>query len=447
MKKIPTQKKEDMPIILFVNKVPQATELVPRIHKGSLGKKYRVGNIFNKGSLDEKKIKEYKKILDVVIECNTNSHIAITQALLPYKDDLQAITCRDESKIPDFAKIVPHVPYLKTPTSESLMWSVDKIHMRRRFHAYDKKITPKYKVVKDATQKTLHAIEEKVGFPLVIKPSGLAQSLLVTICYHQEELERELKKTFRKIRSLHKQYKEETGEDKILVEAFMDGGMYSIDGYINSRGKIYFCPAVEIQTGRTIGFDDFFGYKQITPTSLSKKSIEEAEHVTRRGVYALGLRSSSFHAELIKTDQGWKIIEIGPRIGGFRDVMYKLSYGFDHAENDILIRIPKKPLVHKKARGYTASMKFFAKNEGTLTNLTGVKKAQELASFYDIAVNKKVGDRAIYAKNGGKSVFNITLFNKERSKLLADIRRLEKMVKIETSRKPSSKKASPKKKK
>ncbi|MCD8507936.1 MAG: hypothetical protein LRY42_00840 [Candidatus Pacebacteria bacterium] len=54
------------------------------------------------------------------------------------------------------------------------------------------------KIAKDATKKTLDEIEQKVGFPLVIKPSGLAQSLLVTICYHQEELETNLKKVFRK---------------------------------------------------------------------------------------------------------------------------------------------------------------------------------------------------------------------------------------------------------
>jgi biotin carboxylase len=307
--------------------------------------------------------------------------------------------------------------------------------MRRRFNAYDKRITPKYKVVSDATQKTRTAIEKKVGFPLVIKPSGLAQSLLVTICYHQEELEKELKKTFRKIRSLHKNYKDKHEEPKILVEEFMDGNMYSIDGYVNSRGKIYFCPVVEITTGQSVGFDDFFGYKQITPTHLSRKSIQDAEMVTKKGVHALGLKSSSFHAELMKTEKGWKIIEIGPRVGGFRDDMYQLSYGFSHTENDLLIRVPQKPVIHKKNKGYTAVMKFFAKNEGKITTLTGVKKAQELKSFHNISVNKKIGDMARFAKNGGKSVFNITLFNKDRAKLLADIRRLEKMVKIETKRK------------
>ncbi len=77
-------------------------------------------------------------------------------------------------------------------------------------------------------------------------------------------------------------------------------------------------------------------------------------------------------------------------------------------------------------------MKFFAKKEGKLIKLTGIKKAQELKSFKRIYISKKVGDSCTYAKHGGVSVFNIILFNKDRSLLLADIRRLEKMIHIET---------------
>jgi hypothetical protein len=67
-----------------------------------------------------------------------------------------------------------------------------------------------------------------------------------------------------------------------------------------------------------------------------------------------------------------------------------------------------------------------------LTKLSGIKKATELKRFKNIKVNKKIGDRCLFAKNGGLSVFNIILFNTDRPKLLADIRRLEQMVSIET---------------
>ena len=140
--------------------------------------------------------------------------------------------------------------------------------------------------------------------------------------------------------------------------------MYSIDAYVNARGVIYFAPTVYVKTGREIGFDDFFGYMRLTPTMLNVAHTEEAQEAASKGIKALGMRSTTCHIELMRTEDGWKVIEMGPRIGGFRHEMYDLSYGIDHSLNDILIRIPKQPILPKKVRGYTAVMQFYAQKEG-----------------------------------------------------------------------------------
>ena len=367
---------------------------------------------------------------DKVLIVNFSSDQSIQKALLPYSENFLAVTCRSESHIPKFKNLIPHVPYLKTPTPASLSWSVDKLEMRRRFKAYDPKITPKYMYVKDAKKATLDDIERKVGFPLVVKPTGLAVSLLVNIAYHSEELEKNLRKVFRKIKTLSKGYKDK--EPRVLVEQFMEGTMYSVDAYVNSRGVTYFCPMVSVKTGKEAGFDDFFGYQQMTPVKLKKSSIEDAQEVAKKAVHALGLRSITAHIELMRTEHGWKVIEVGPRIGGFRHNMYDLSYGIDHTANDILIRIPRKPKIPKKVLGYTAVFKIFPKEPGVITTLKGIKKIQKLKSFYALHVNNKVGDRANASSDGGRSVFNVTLFNEDRSQLLADIRRMEQLIRIKT---------------
>jgi hypothetical protein len=91
-------------------------------------------------------------------------------------------------------------------------------------------------------------------------------------------------------------------------------------------------------------------------------------------------------------------------------------------------------------------MKWFAEKEGLITEMRGIKKIEELESFHDIWVNKKIGDRAVFARNGGRSVFNLFLYNNDRSKLLADIRRVEQMVEVKVkARGGSDKIAAPKK--
>ena len=419
-------------IILFVGIMPQYVVDSIKEFEQANNRKFRIAILYDKKDKSYKK-KEQKltETPDIVISCDFDVDDKITEALLPYKKELLAITSRQEKTIPHLQKVIPHVPYLRTPTARSLDWSTQKVLMRRRFRVYDKKITPDFVLTQDAKKATRKNLENRLGFPVIVKPAGLAQSILVGICFHHEELESFLKKTFSRMRRIYKEEKGR-GEPEILIEQFLDGQLYSIDAYITSRGKATFCPPVAVKTGRAIGFDDFFGYQQITPTLLNKESIEEAECIAKKGIHALGLRSTTAHVELLKTEKGWKVVEIGPRIGGFRDQMYKKSFGINHTMNDILVRIPEKVVVPKKVLGHSAALKFFAKKEGTLTKLTGIKKVQELKSFYNIKIHKKLGDRCLYAKNGGQSVFNIMLFNEDRSKLLADIRRLEQTVEIET---------------
>jgi len=134
----------------------------------------------------------------------------------------------------------------------------------------------------------------------------------------------------------------------------------------------------------------------------------------------------------MRTDNGWKVIEVGARIGGFRNDLYKLAYDIDHGANDVRIRIPEKPVITKKNIGFACAMQFYPEKEGTLSQLKGIKKVQELKSVKKTKVHKKIGDRCLFAKHGGKSVVDIILFNKERPKLLADIRRIEQNLGIVT---------------
>ncbi len=417
-------------IILFVGKMSDLVITALRTYEKHHKRKFRIGLLYDPKNKRFTLNDTLSKHVDVLIPCNTLSEKSIQEALIPYQDELLAVTCRGEAYIEMFTRIIPFVPYLKTPTGESLRWSSDKLYMRRRLSTYNKKITPAYTVVTDTSAASLQKIEQKVGFPLIVKPTGLATSRLISICFHKEELEATLKKIFKKI---HTVYQEAGGnwEPQVLVEQFMDGDMYSIDGYVSGRGDVYFTPLVYVKTGRNIGFEDFFGYQQITPTLLTKENATAARDVARQAIKALALRSTSVHIELMKTEKGWKIIELAARQGGFRHQMYSLSYGINHIANDVLIRIPEKVHISRKIKGYTAYMKFFSKKEGKLTQLTGIKRTQNLKSFQQIRVNKKIGDVCTYAKNGGTCVFDILLFNPTRSELLADIRRLEQTIKIE----------------
>jgi hypothetical protein len=415
-------------IVVFVMSLPEdATVSV---------KKYSKENGLNLQTLliKDKKSKASHAVerADFVVECDLSNSDEISAALLPYQSKLLAITCRSEGNIAHFAKVIPHVPYLRTPSTESLKWATDKYLMRKRFKLFDKKHSLKFCLVENASKKEIKRVIEKVGFPMVIKPTNLAASQLVSICYHEEELEKTLRRAFRKLKPLYEVNKR-LEVPRLLAEEFMEGDMYSIDSYVDSRGRVQHCPLVRVKTGRNIGHDDFYNYLRITPTNLKPETVRSAELVAETAIHALSLRSTTTHTELMRVDNDWKIIELGPRIGGTRHKLHALSCGIDHSLNDVLIRIPKKPVIPKKCQGFAAVLRYFADTEGYIESLSGLKRIKELVSFKECTVRLKVGDKAVFSKNGGKGIFDITLYNKDYGDLLADIRRLEKTVLVKIS--------------
>lgn len=422
-------KKLEKNIIAFVAPTKASSLESIRAYGKSVGKRFRTMFIVDAATYDPGRVYE----CDILVPIDYTKDQHILEALLPYQAELAAISCRSEANIARFAKIIPFVPYLRTPTSESLTWATDKYEMRRRFRLYNPKITPKFTRVRDTTKRERDRIVARVGLPLVIKPTNLAASLFVTVCYHEEDLEKAIKTCFTKLEKAYANDKRMEAP-KVIAEQYMEGDMYSIDSYVNSRGVVYHLPLVRVKTGKDIGRQDFYGYIQMTPTILKSETVLNAELATETAIHALGLRSTTTHTELMKIDNEWKVIEVGPRMGGARDVLYQLSCNIDHPLNDILIRLPRTPKIPKKCNGVALYMKWFPAQEGRITALKGIKKIAQLESFYKIEVNKKVGDRAIFARHGGRSVFNLYLYNIDRARLLADVRRIEQMVEVKVTR-------------
>lgn len=425
-------KKLQKDIVVFVMSVPAGAIEQLRKYEKDLGFPIRVMLLSDSRVKSAGKVESTKGV-DLAVTCDFSKPEKIVAALLPYQSHLLAITCRSEQSMARFIAVLPYVPYLRTPSTESLKWASDKYEMRKRFNAYDKKITPVFSLVSRNSTTERERVIKKIGFPMIIKPTNLAGSLFVTICYHEEELEKTLRTLFRKIKKAY----EADGrleEPKVIAEAYMDGDLYSIDSYVDSRGHVHHCPLVKQVTAKQQGHDDFYNYLQITPSGLKPETVSRAQSVAESGIHALGLRSTIAHTELMKLDDEWKIVEIGARMGGFRQLLHGLSCDINHTLNDILIRIPKKPIIPKKCKGFACAMKWYVAKEGVIAEMKGIKRVEQLESFHSISIHKKVGDRAKFARNGGRSVFNLFMYNNDRSKLLADIRRVEKMVEIKVKK-------------
>jgi biotin carboxylase len=345
-----------------------------------------------------------------------------------------AVVNRGERNIPAYQKIVPHLRKdLLVPTVDALIKATEKTAMRKAFWKYDKTITPKFEILTEISDKEIARISKRLEFPVIVKPSGLAQAVLVQAAHYPAELKEIL---HRMQKYMKKSYKEMEGRGvpTILVEEIIDGDLYSTEAFVDDIGNVVFCPFIKYTTSGQKGFDDFFSYEQTTPATISKESAQGAKSVAIKGLNAIGLRNSIAHIELIRKEGEWKIVEIGARMGGFRSMMYRKSFGINLDIQDIKIHLGRPITLPRKKKGYTSVIKFFARDEGVITKIVGIKKAKTLPSFFETVQNLKKGGKARFAKNGGTHVFRVTLFNENKAQFIEDKRRLEKMIHIETTK-------------
>jgi len=374
---------------------------------------------------------KYQKRISNIIRCDSNNKKEISKKLNFIKKDVLTIFYIYEADSDFYCEVLKNIELENNPPIESIKKSTDKMKMRKAFYEYDPSTIPKFMLTK--SKNDLELISKKIGFPCILKPAHLSKSRLVTVSQNKNELEKNLNKTFNVINKVYKKWKIKP-EPLILAEEMMVGKMYSIDACIDNKQKIYFTPVVGLTTARDVGIDDFHHYARILPSDLKNNDIKKAYLVAKKGAKALGLRNSVAHIELMKTKNGWKIVEIGSRMGGYRNKMLKISCGIKYFENYFLIRLNKKPIFKNKVIAYSTVLEFFPEEEGYLKSIKGIRKIKKLDSFTEMKVNSKVGNFVGFAKNGYLNVLYVLLGNKNRETFYKDLKIVESLIKIKTSK-------------
>jgi glutathione synthase/RimK-type ligase-like ATP-grasp enzyme len=353
---------------------------------------------------------KYKNLAFKIIETDYSK-----QSLEKVFDDLgggiRTVICRGDAYIQYLRKIIPYLAEDAYVSSEqSLQLATHKQLMREAFTKVAPEISPKFvKATKIADAK-----DTELTFPVIVKPASLASSILVQKCDTPKELQKVLKNTLAVIKEVYE--KEGRTEDpEVIIEEFLVGEFYSIDSYVLSKGEYFHCPPVSYVPAESMGVNDFSLYKRQTPVSLTKPQIQQLEKAAEKALDALGLQYTSAHIELVKTEAGWKIIEVGPRIGRFRNTMYTASFGIPHGYNDLLIHCGLPPLLKRSQKVvHTVAHSIYPREEGILREVTSLNKIQQKVQgilYFNSSHTK--GEHVKYAKNGGHALVEVVFGNSD----------------------------------
>ena len=291
---------------------------------------------------------------------------------------------------------------LPGPQIDAARAATNKYDMRQRFQAYDPTITPQFTEVE--TWEEAEAFATRYGYPVMLKPTNLMKSLLITKNTTAGELRRNFEQTQHLLPDLYRKYNiHET--PRIIIEEFMQGSMHTVAGFVDAQGMAFLVEHIaDCTTAQERGVNDSYLYSRQLPTKLSVEQQKAVLQVAAKGVAALNLTSSALHIEIMYTTTGPKIIEIGARIGGYRPRMYAASYGLDLLAQQLAIATAQTPRLDGPFKGYCAVFELFADRSGTFAAITTKdQKTTELSVFSYASIKVKPGDKTGPARDGYKA--------------------------------------------
>ena len=175
----------------------------------------------------------------------------------------------------------------------------------------------------------------------------------------------------------------------VVVEEYMRGPEVSVET-LSVDGV---CHVIQITDKLTTGAPHFVEMGHSQPTRHAPEIAEKIRQVVVAANRAVGIQNGPSHTEVIVTEEGPKIVEIGARLGGdcITTHLVPLSTGVDMVENCIRIALGEKPDLQPKFQKGSA-IRYFSQKPGKVTAIDGVADAEALEGIRQVSIVHGVGE-------------------------------------------------------
>lgn len=174
----------------------------------------------------------------------------------------------------------------------------------------------------------------------------------------------------------------------LVVEEFMRGSEVSVET-LSVDGV---CHVIQITDKLTTGAPHFVEMGHSQPTRLGDETAARIAEVAKAAVNAIGIQNGPSHTEIIVTEQGPKVVELGARLGGdcITTHLVPLSTGVDMVECCIRIALGDAPdITPKFQKG--AAIRYLPSHQGFLKAIDGVETARGIDGVQQIEIVKTAG--------------------------------------------------------
>lgn len=261
---------------------------------------------------------------------------------------------------------------------ETAVRATNKHLMREAFEAYGAP-SPKSYCTNNINEGW--SLFKSIGGKAILKPSRNSGSRGIA------EIEHDIQ--FGQFAKLFERSKEESRDDSVMIEQFVEGPEFSIE-IIVSHGIVNVLQVTDKKTTEAPYFVEL-GHSQ--PSQFPAEIVEKIKDAAVKGVKALQLNDCAAHAEVKVQDRKPYIMEIGARLGGdfISTELTHLSTGIDMVAAAIDAALGNEPKLEPVALPKGVAIRYFTPIPGVVQSIEGID-ALSRPEVYDAEIYVKPGD-------------------------------------------------------
>ncbi len=266
---------------------------------------------------------------------------------------------------------------LNSISPETALKATDKGEMIKAFKEHGV-ASPWYFICENF--ESFSSVLKKITYPAIMKPLDSAGSRGIILAKTEKEL----------LDGFEYSFSNSYGSG-VILEEYMQGNEVSVETMTIDGETIILAVTDKLTTGAPHFVE--MGHSQ--QSILPKEVIEQIKELAKKAAKAVGINAGPAHIEIMATENGPKMIELGARMGGdcITTHLVPLSTGIDMMAATINVACGIKPdLTPKFNRG--SAIRFLDAPIGTITGIEGIEKAGKIEGVKEITLTKNIGDQS-----------------------------------------------------
>ncbi len=311
---------------------------------------------------------------DEVHICSIRDKDAVLQIAREFKPDGIVIGACDTSVVT--GAFVCEALGLPGNSVEAAVNSTDKVKMIKAFARCGVAHPLFYEVKKDE----IDSFSSSLPYPVISKPIDSAGGRGICIIHNSGERKE----------AMH--FSSSAGySGDILVEEYMRGKEVSVEVLVVD-GIPY---VIQITDKITSGEPHFFETGHAQPSTLPAETKKRIRELASEAVLAVGLKNSPAHVEIMLTEDGPKMVELGARLGGDCITTYLTDNsvsGVNMSQAAIEMALGMTPDVrHYADSGLCVGIRFIPAEEGVLSDIKGIEAAETTDELIALQITGRIG--------------------------------------------------------